>query len=73
MAVDKTLFMIDRYDVTFVGMVPPRQIECQAHSHGLRNGNMVIKVETTSQHGETIIPLRSLTLPPYMSSHHSQC
>lgn len=33
MAVDTTLFMIDRYDVTFVGMVPPRRIERQAHSH----------------------------------------
>src|ERR1700733_7961276 len=56
MAIDTTLFMIDRYDVTFVGMVLPRDELSVKLSHtGMRNGNMVIKVETTNQRGEKII------------------
>jgi len=55
MAVDTTSF-IDRYDVTFVGMVLPRDELSVKLSHtGMRNGNMVIKVETTNQRGEKII------------------
>ena len=55
MAVDTTFF-IDRYDVTFVGMVLPRDELSVKLSHtGMRNGNMVIKVETTNQRGEKII------------------
>src|ERR1700735_546560 len=56
MAVDTTLFMIDRCDVTFVGMVLPRNKLSVKLSHtGMRNRNMVIKVETTNQRCEKII------------------
>ena len=49
MAVDTTFFMIDRYDVTFVGMVLSRDELSVKLSHtGMRNGNMVIKAETAN-------------------------
>ena len=56
MAVDTTFFMIDRYDVTFVGMVLPRdELSVKLSHSGMQNGNMVINVETTNQRGEKII------------------
>ena len=49
MAIDTTLFMIDRYDVTFVGVVLPcDELSVKLSHAGMRNKNMVIKAETSA-------------------------
>jgi fatty acid synthase subunit alpha, fungi type len=55
MAIDTTFPMTNRYDVTFVGMVLPRNELSVKLSHtGMRN-NMLVKVEAANQRGEKII------------------
>ena len=69
----RVTFLIGRYNVAFVGsMVLPRnELSIKLSHTGMRNGNMVIKVETTNQHGEKITdrtaevaqPLPSMSSP----------
>ena len=59
MAVDITFFMIDRYNV-----LPRDELRVKLSHTGMRNENMVIKVETTNQHEKIIDGTAEVTQPP---------
>lgn len=48
--------MHNRYDVTFVGMVlPGDQLNVKIRHIGMRDGNMVVKIETFNERGEKVL------------------